>query len=150
MKILITPTQAEKFDRCKHSERMSIRLYVRKDHNGKGGFEIPAVIDNPLYEPGAEDLEGEGVARNMKRLKQAAKSAGKVAGLIAPAVALVAPQVGFGLREASVASRVVLGDGTQLTAEDDDDEARVVKRKRKQQGTTTKVPRYAIAKKKPR
>jgi hypothetical protein len=148
MKILISPTQSEKFDRCKHMEHMPIRLYVRKDHNGAGGFEVAGSIKNPMYDPEAAALEGNGVEKNLKRLKKAVKIGGKVAGFVAPAVALVAPPVGLGLGVASAATRAVLGDGDVPPPPSVVDETPPKKKRAKKQHAT-ELPRYAIAKKKP-
>jgi hypothetical protein len=142
MKLLITPTQSEKFERCKHMEHIPIRLYVRKDHRGLGGFEIAGVMKNPLYDAEAAELEGEGVKKSLRRLKKSVKVAGRVAGFAAPGVALVAPQVGLGLGVASLATRTVLGDGE----EEPPVEEATMKRKNQK---PKKLPRYAIAKKKP-
>jgi hypothetical protein len=141
MKILISPTQSEKFDRCKHLEYMPIRLYVRKDHRGAGGFEVAASIKNPLYDPETAELEGEGVKKNIRRLKKIVKVGGKVAGAVAPAVALVAPQVGLGLGVASAATRAVLGDG-EVAAPVVEETA-----KRSKKHHAKELPRYVIAKK---
>jgi hypothetical protein len=148
MKILITPTQSEKFDRCKHMEDMPIRMYVRKDRNGAGGFEVAGSIKNPMYDPEAAVLEGEGVTKNLKKLKKVAKVAGKVAGFVAPAVALVAPPVGLGLGVASAATRAVLGDGEVPPPPSVVDEMPPKKKRAKKQHAT-EMPRYTIAKKKP-
>jgi hypothetical protein len=145
MKILISPTQSEKFDRCKHMEEMPIRLYVRKDHNGAGGFEIAGSIKNPMYDSETAELEGEGVKKNLKRLKKTVKIAGKAAGFVAPAVALVAPQVGLGLGVAAAATRAVLGDGEVPLVVEESSEPKKKKRVKKQH--TAELPRYAIAKK---
>jgi hypothetical protein len=146
MKIVITPTQSEKFDRCKHMEDVPIRLYVRKDHNGAGGFEIGGSIKNPMYVvPEAAVLEGDGVVKNLKKV---VKVAGKVAGFVAPAVALVAPPVGLGLGVASAATRAVLGDGEVPPAPSVVDEMPPKKKRAKKQNAT-ELPRYVIAKKKP-
>ena len=147
MKILISPTQSEKFERCKHMECMPIRLYVRKDHKGAGGFEVAGSIKNPLYDPETADLEGEGVKRNIKRLKKAVKIGGKVVGAVAPAVALVAPQIGLGLGVASAATRAVLGDGEVAAPVVEESVAHDRKRAKKHHAKA--LPRYAIAKKKP-
>jgi hypothetical protein len=144
MKILISPTQSEKFERCAHMEYMPIRLYVRKDHKGAGGFEVAGSIKNPLYDPETAELEGEGVKKNLKRLKKAVKVGGKVAGFVAPAVALVAPQVGLGLGVASAATRAVLGDGEVPPVVE---ESGPPKKKRVKKQHTRELPRYAIAKK---
>jgi hypothetical protein len=145
MKIVITPKQSEKFDRCKHMEDVPIRLYVRKDHNGAGGFEIGGSIKNPMYVvPEAAVLEGEGVKKNLKKV---VKVAGKVAGFVAPGVALVAPPVGLGLGVASAATRAVLGDGEVPPPPSVVDET-PPKKKRPKKQHTTELPRYTIAKKK--
>jgi hypothetical protein len=147
LKILISPTQSEKFERCKHMEYMPIRLYVRKDHRGAGGFEVAASMKNPLYDPETADLEGEGIRKNIRRLKKAVKIGGKVVGSVAPAVAIVAPQVGLGLGVASAATRAVLGDGevAALVVE----ETVTHDRKRTKKHHAKEPPRYTIAKKKP-
>jgi hypothetical protein len=90
---------------------MPIRLYVRKDHKGAGGFEVETSIKNPLYDPSEAELAGEGLRASVRKLKKGLKVTGKVAGVMAPAVALVAPEVGLGLGLASAATRAVLGDG---------------------------------------
>jgi hypothetical protein len=146
MKILISPTQSEKFERCKHLEYMPIRLYVRKDHRGAGGFEVAASIKNPLYDPETADLEGEGVKKNIRRLKKIVKVGGKAAGAVAPAVALVAPQIGLGLGVASAATRAVLGDGE--VAAPVVEETATHDKKRAKKHHAKELPRYAIAKKK--
>lgn len=156
MKILISPTQSEKFDRCKHLEYMPIRLYVRKDHKGAGGFEVEASIKNPLYDPAEAEIAGEGMRANVRKLKKGVKVAGKVAGFIAPAVALAAPEVGLGLAVASAASRAVLGDGGEgERSEFDDDEPAVAmappsKKHKKPKKKEKAGGRYSLqAKKKP-
>jgi hypothetical protein len=140
MKILVSPTQSEKFERCAHVEHMPIRLYVRKDHQGNGGYEVASTIKNPLYvppplDPETPDLEGEGIKKDIKRFKKTVKAAGVVAGAASPAVGLVAPQIGIGLGMAAAATRAVLGDGEAVVPVDE---------RRKQDG---KLPRYVIAKK---
>jgi hypothetical protein len=145
MKILISPTQAEKFDRCKHMEHMPIRVYVRKDHKGAGGFEVAGSIKNPLYDPetAADEakLEGEGIAKNMKRLKKA----GRAAGFVAPAVAFLAPELGVGLGVASAATRAILGDGDVPAVVVEEAPPPKTKRAKKQHAGD--MPRYTIAKK---
>ena len=145
MKILISPTQLEKFERCKHTEHMPIRLYVRKDHRGAGGYEAAESIkiQNPLYEPPkTADLEGGGIKKNFRSLKRAIKIGGNVAAAAAPVVALVAPQVALDLGLAAAATRAVLGDGAPVT-----EETVTRKRAKKQHRAKTESPRYVIAKK---
>jgi hypothetical protein len=146
MKILISPTQSEKFERCAHMEYMPIRLYVRKDHKGAGGFEVAGSIKNPLYDPETAEIEGEGVKKNIRRLKKVVKIGGKVAGAVAPAVALVAPQVGLGLGVASAATKAVLGDGE--VAASVVEETGTHNKKRAKKHHAKELPRYAVAKKK--
>jgi hypothetical protein len=146
MKLLITPTQSEKFDRCSHLEHIPILLYVRKDHRGAGGFEIAGVMKNPLYDPETAALEGEGIKKSLRRLKKSVKVAGRVDGFAASGVALVAPQIGFGLGVASAVTRAVLGDGEEEPRLPAAEEATPKKKKHNQQ--TRELPRYAIAKKK--
>jgi hypothetical protein len=140
MKILVSPTQSEKFERCAHILDMPIRLYVRKDHQGNGGYEVASTIKNPLYDPETAELEGEGVKKNIKRLKKTVKAAGKVVGSVSPAVALVAPQIGIGLGMAAAATRAVLGDGEAVVPVDEETGQPNKKR-------TGKLPRYVVAKK---
>jgi hypothetical protein len=146
MKMLISPTQSEKFERCAHMEHMPIRLYVRKDHKGAGGFEVAGSMKNPLYDPETAELEGEGAKKNLKRLKKAVKFGGKAAGAVAPAVALVAPQIGLGLGVASAATRAVLGDGEVQPSSPVVEEPQLKKKRTKKQHTK-ELPRYATAKK---
>jgi hypothetical protein len=155
MKILISPTQSEKFDRCKHLEYMPIRLYVRKDHKGAGGFEIEGLMKNPLFDPSEAELAGEGLRASVRKLKKGVKVAGKVAGAVAPAVALVASEVGLGLGLASAATRAVLGDGeaaVAMSASDDDEPtaAAPYRKKKKEKKKAKQGGRYTLnAKKKP-
>jgi hypothetical protein len=146
MKILISPTQSEKFERCRHLEYMPIRLYVRKDHKGAGGFEVEAMIKNPLYDPAEAEIHGEGIKSSVRKL---VKVGGRVAGFAAPAVALAAPEVGLGLGVVSAATRAVLGDGGEGS---DNEPAAAPSKKHKKQYKKPKEKaggRYVIAKKKP-
>jgi hypothetical protein len=147
MKIVISPTQADKFVKCKQMEHMPIRVYVRKDHNGDGGYEIAATIVNPVYDADAAALEGDGVKKNLKRLKKIVKIGGKVAGFVAPAVALVAPPVGLGLGVASAAAKVVLGDGEMPPPVVVDEAPQKTKMTKKKRAAAGEVPRYTLAKK---
>jgi hypothetical protein len=148
MKILISPTQSAKFERCAHMEYLPIRLYVRKDHRGAGGFEVAGSLKNPLYDPETAALEGEGIKKSLKRLKKSVKVAGRVAGFAASGAALVAPQIALGLGVASAATRAVLGDGEEEPRLPVVEETTPKRKKHKQQ--PRELPRYAIAKKKPR
>jgi hypothetical protein len=147
MKIIISPTQADKFEKCKQMETMPIRVYVQKDHNGDGGYEIAATIVNPVYDAETAELEGEGVKKNLKRLKKVVKFGGKVAGFAAPVVALVAPPVGLGLGVASAATRAVLGDG-EMPPPVVEEAPQKTKRSKKKRSAAGEVPRYTVAKKK--
>jgi hypothetical protein len=146
MKIIISPTQSEKFERCKHMEQMPIRVYVRKDHKGAGGFEVAGSITNPLYDhqTAAEEakLEGEGIAKVLKKLKKT----GRAVGYAAPAVAMIAPELGIGMGVVSAATRAVLGDGEVVAPVVEEAPPKTKKAKKHH---AKEPPRYVVAKKKP-
>ena len=49
-KVLITPTQYERFENNKHLAQLNCRPYVRRDHKAGGDHDTSTMITNPLFE----------------------------------------------------------------------------------------------------
>jgi hypothetical protein len=97
VKVLITPTQYERFEKNKHLPQLSCRLYVRRDHKAGGGHEISTMITNPLFEQFGSGKIG------VKSLGKSLSKISKLAMAAAPAAAASgAPQVAAGLAAVGV------------------------------------------------
>ena len=97
VKVLITPTQYERFEKNKHLAQLSCRLYIRRDHKAGGGFEISTMISNPLFVQ-----EGSGKI-GIKSLGKSLSKISKLAMTAAPATAAAGmPQAAVGLAAVGV------------------------------------------------
>ena len=129
LKLVVTPTQLEKLKRNPHSPQIPIRLFVRRDHRGRGGGEMPAVVTNPFFNPSAapqaRPMEGEGLKKFGKKLKKAANKAtpyleaqarlGSEVAKIAAPVALAAgrPELAAGLTAGAAITDTLLDEQQQ-------------------------------------
>ena len=81
VKVLITPTQYERFEKNKHLAQLSCRLYIRRDHKAGGGFfEISTMISNPLFiQEGSGKICIKSLGKSLSKISKVAMAAAPVA-----------------------------------------------------------------------
>lgn len=81
LKLTVTETQLAKLRGNADRSHLPIRLYVKVDHLGRGGYEMASVVANPFHEAASDDddeMEGEGLKKLGKKLKKAANKAAPI------------------------------------------------------------------------
>ena len=110
VKVLITPTQYERFEKNKHLAQLSCRLYIRRDHKAGGGHEISTMITNPLFEQQGNGKIGvKSLGKSLSKISKLAKNAAPIA------AAMGAPQAAVGLATVGAVGTLV-GKGKPLKA----------------------------------
>ena len=96
VKVLITPTQYERFEKNKHLAQLSCRLYVRRDHKAGGGHEISTMITNPLFEQfGSGKIGVKSLGKSLSKISKLATTAAPIAASMgAPQAAIALATVG--------------------------------------------------------
>ena len=97
VKVLITPTQYERFEQNKHLAQLNCRLYIRRDHKAGGGFEISTMITNHLFnQQGSGKIGIKSLGKSLSKISKLAMAAAHVA------AASGAPQAAAGLAAVGV------------------------------------------------